>query len=90
MKIEYTYTDAQRIEEWLRNTITGTMNATKKKGYELGFLRALELCGVKLVDFEIKGRHVVRIYAPDGNEFPQEQIDKYNMSNNRKGDEVAA
>ena len=88
MKIDYTYADAQRIEGWLRNTMTGTMNATKKKGYELGFLRALELCGVRLVDFEIKGRHAVRLYAPDGNEFPQEQIDEYNRI--KKGKEAAA
>ena len=88
MKIEYTYTDARRIEEWLRNTMTGTMHPTKKKGYALGFLRALELCGVKLVDFEIKGRHVVRLYAPDGNDFPREQVEEYNER--RKGEEVAA
>ena len=88
MKIDYTYADAKRIVGWLNNTMTGTMNATKKKGYELGFLRALELCGVRLVDFEIRGRHAVRLYAPDGNEFPQEQIDEYNSS--RKGDEVSA
>ena len=68
--------------------MTGTMNATKKKGYELGFLRALELCGVRLVDFEINGRHAVRLYASDGNDFPREQVEEYNRS--RKGDEVAA
>ena len=88
MKIEYTYADAQRIVGWLRNTMTGTMNATKKRGYELGFLRALELCGVRLVDFEIKGRHAVRLYASDGNDFPREQVEEYNRS--RKGDEVEA
>lgn len=88
MKTDYTYTDAQRIEEWLRNTMTGTMHPTKKNGYALGFLRALELCGVKFTDWEFGGAHHVRLYAPDGNDFPREQVDEYNKS--RNGEEVEA
>lgn len=71
MKIEYTYTDARVIEDYFHKVMKSNLNPTKKKGWAAGFQTALELCGVKFI------RDYMRTYAPDGNEFPQEQIDAY-------------
>ena len=77
MKIDYTYTDARHIEGVFRFVRNSKINPTKRIGYLAGFQQALELCGVKFI------RDYMRIYAPDGNDFPQEQIDEYNRSRKR-------
>ena len=84
MKIDYTYADARDL---INSLIEGKYEIapncrSKKDAFEEGFMSALSCCGVKRVS--------LRIFAPDGNEFPQEKIDEYNKSNNRKGEEVAA
>lgn len=50
------------------------INPTKRIGYLAGFQQALELCGVKFI------RDYMSIFAPDGNDFQQDQIDEYNRS----------
>lgn len=80
MKIEYTYTDAMNLLNsliWGRDDHANRCK-TKKEAWEEGFLSALTCCGVERVG--------LRIFAPDGNNFPQEQIDEYN--NSKKVEEV--
>ena len=78
MKIEYTYADAMNI---INALICGKYDnaphcRSKKDAWEEGFLSALSCCGVKHVS--------LRIFAPDGNDFPREQVEEYNRS--RKGE----
>ena len=80
MKIDYTYTDAMNL---LNSLISGrdansSHCKTKKDAWEEGFLSALTCCGVKHVD--------LRIFAPDGNNFPQTQIDEYHRNNEEKSE----
>lgn len=81
MKIDYTYADARQIETAYRRLPQG--NSQHDIGCRHCFASALKMCGVKFVEWDIgKGRnqsHAFRIFAPDGNNFPQEQVDEYNQ-----------
>ena len=78
MTIEYTYTDARRIE----TAYCALPESSKtKKGREIrsAFLLALKVCGVRFVETMNHWPKVdaFRIYAPDGNDFPAEQFEEY-------------
>ena len=84
MKIDYNCTEAHTIMRYFYNTMNGTMNETKKKGFALGFTCALELCGVKFVAQKMKrGEIAFNVFSPSGGKFPQRQIDDYLESERR-------
>lgn len=86
MIIEYTYTDARRIETAYFALLESSRT---KKGREIrsAFLSALKMCGVRFIDPEINWPRVdaFRVYAPDGNEFPAEQIAEYQRTQKGPG-----
>lgn len=65
MKIDYTEDDAYRIEAAFHALPT----ARRKEGRAIraAYLRALNLCGVKYVEY--LNMSALRVYAPDGNDF---------------------
>lgn len=86
MKIGYTYTDARRIETAY---FALPESSRTKKGREIrsAFLSALKMCGVRFVETSAFWPRVdaFRVYAPDGNDFPTEQIAEYQRA--QKGPE---
>ena len=86
MKIDYTYTDALGLEKLYFN-LAESSRTQKGRDIRRAFLLALKACGVRFVATINHWPKVdaFRIYAPDGNDFPPEQIVEYQRSQKKGG-----
>lgn len=76
MEARYTFEDAREIERVYHSILPKEDNRAAR-AVRSAFRIALRLCKVQFVDIDERRVHALRVYAPDGNDFPQEEIDAY-------------
>ena len=76
MKISYNMIDADRIESAYFGQLPsddGRIGRTARWAFRL----ALDLCGVRFSSFDGRRSHPLRVFAPDGGDWTDEQKRRY-------------